>query len=774
MPDSDPRTLASRLPLALSFAAIVALALLVAAVATRGTTNATAHFVGSASCGQCHPAEHEAWRGSHHAAAMQGATEETVLGRFDGATFAKDGIDTTFSRKDGRFVVRTDGPDGSLADFEVKYTFGIAPLQQYLIELPGGRLQAFGIAWDARPASDGGGRWYDLYPDRKLMPGDPLHWTGLDQNWNYQCAWCHSTNLKKNYDRESRTFKTEWSEISVGCETCHGPASSHLAWAAKSAGWEADEAKGFDVRLGARKGGAVVKGGAAGAIRAPSDAKEILVCAGCHARREQFADEAPAVQRFSDAFRAARIEPGLYYADGQQRDEVYNHGSFLQSRMHAAGVTCSDCHNPHSGKLRESGNRVCTQCHAPERFDAASHHHHATGSSGGQCAACHMPTKVYMGVDARHDHSIRIPRPDRTLVLGTPNACRQCHADKPAKWAADAINTWYPSPKPGAQTFAEAFDLGDRGAPGAQAALIRVAEDTSLSGLVRASAIIRLAPARSLSVVSALARAVGVDDPDVRSAAIEALAGADPATRAALVKPLLRDQRRVVRMDAAHVLAGEVEASLSAEERREFDHLIDEYVGAQLFNAERPEAQANLGSLYLRRGDVDQARRAYEEASRIDPTFYPAAIALADLAQRQGSEEAAEAILRRSIALNPASGPLQHALGLSLVRQKRIPESMQPLAAAVRLAPDVTRFAYVLAVAEHDAGNKSEAHEILAAALVRHPYDRDLLLGLISYELEARDFGTALSRAELYATLEPERADIRQLISRLKTLGGQR
>jgi len=183
-----------------------------------GTTHSSATFVGSANCKQCHPTEHQEWLGSQHAAAMQEATDQTVLGRFDGTTFSKDDVKTTFYKKDGKFWVRTDGPDGALADFPIRYTFGISPLQQYLIELSGGRLQALGIAWDARSKEEGGQRWYDLYPDRKLKAGDPLHWTGIDQNWNYQCAWCHSTNLKKNYDHVTRRYDTTWSEISVGCE----------------------------------------------------------------------------------------------------------------------------------------------------------------------------------------------------------------------------------------------------------------------------------------------------------------------------------------------------------------------------------------------------------------------------------------------------------------------------------------------------------------------------------------------------------------------------
>ena len=408
-------------------------------------------FAGSETCRSCHAKEFNEWESSHHHAAMQPATAATVLGDFSGVTFTQDGITSTFFQKDDRYFIRTDGPDGKLADFEVRYTFGLTPLQQYLIEMPGGRYQAFGIAWDTRPKEEGGQRWYHLYPKRALKPGDPLHWTGIDQTWNFQCAWCHATNLQKNYDTKTKTFQTRWSEMSVGCESCHGPASDHIAWATR--GEPAGEDKGLLVRFNERRDVTWPMGDNGQASRSVprTKAKEIEICATCHARRQQFSSDATGLRSLLDAFRPSTLERDLYHVDGQQHDEVFTYGSFLQSKMYAAGVTCADCHNPHSGKLLANGNAVCSQCHAPVRFDTTAHHHHAAGSPGSKCASCHMPPTTYMGVDARHDHSMRIPRPDRSILLGTPNACTMCHSDKPAAWARDAIRSWYPSPKPGAQ-----------------------------------------------------------------------------------------------------------------------------------------------------------------------------------------------------------------------------------------------------------------------------------------------------------------------------------
>ena len=367
--------------------------------------------------------------------------------------------------------------------------------------------------------------------------------------------------------------------------------------------------------------------------------KEIEACAVCHARRQQFSDEG---QELLDAFRPALLQPDLYHADGQQRDEVYTYASFLQSRMHAAGVTCSDCHNPHTQKLRAPGNAVCAQCHAPATFDTSAHHHHAAGSKGSECAACHMPTTNYMVVDPRHDHSMRIPRPDRTLSLGTPNACNQCHVDKTPSWASEAIKSWYPSPKLGYQGFAEAFDLAHRAAPGAQAALIKIVEDTSQSTIARASAIGRLGPFLSPKSLAVIAQALKDSDAKVRMGAIAALANAGPLARLTLLPPLLADEARIVRMDAARGLAGAPEQHLSSEDRTRFENAIAEYIAGQRFNAERPEAQVNLANLYLARGQGGEAEAALLRAIEIDPSFVPAPITLAELRRSQGQETSAE------------------------------------------------------------------------------------------------------------------------------------
>lgn len=693
-------------------------------------------FAGSTACAECHADQHAAWQGSQHALAMQEATATAVLGDFGDATFTAGAVTSRFFRRDDRFLVATEGPDGNRGEFEPKYTFGIAPLQQYLVPLPNGRLQAFGLAWDSRPAAAGGQRWFSLYPDQELKPGNPLHWTGIDQNWNYQCADCHSTNLRKNYDEQTGSYATTWSEISVGCESCHGPASHHISWARRESGWRAMDAnRGLANALDERRGVNWAAGASGTAARsAPrQSSREIDTCARCHARRGQFNDDFHAGQQWLDAFRPALIEPGLYYPDGQQRDEVYTWGSFLQSRMHAAGVTCADCHDPHTQQLRAPGNEVCAQCHAPAVFEATSHHHHRQESPASACVACHMPAATYMVVDPRHDHSLRIPRPDLSATLGTPNACAGCHADRNAQWAAAALARWFPQGKPGFQSFAPAFAASERGDPAAAESLAAIIGDPAQPALVRASALARATHFPAPAVLSATTLALTDSDALVRAAAAEGLAAVAPADRAERLAPLLRDPVRLVRMAAARSLAGEAEARLVGDERTVFAAALGEWIAAQRFNADRPEALTNLGTLEIERGDARAAVASFRRALALDPTFVQAAVNLADLHRAGGDEISAERVLRTSLERNPDAAAAHHALGLSLVRQGRTKEALGELRQAHALAPEAAQFAYVFAIAQHDAGDRAAAIATLRRAIKRHPYERQLLEALAAY-----------------------------------------
>ena len=694
-----------------------------------------ASYVGSVACSGCHADQDRAWQVSQHAQAMQAATDTTVLGDFSDVRFDHKGVRSEFLRREGKFIVRTDGPDGRLADFEVRHTFGIYPLQQYLIELPGGRLQALSIAWDARPAESGGQRWFHLYPNERIDHRDELHWTRRQQNWNYMCADCHSTNLQKNYDAVADTYATSWSEISVGCEACHGPGSEHARLAALGRGSE-----GLTVALDERRGAAWTIDTVTGnARRNPprATARELDVCAQCHSRRGQYSNTYRAGEPFLDHYRPALLESGLYHPDGQQREEVYNWGSFLSSRMHAAGVTCSDCHEPHAGKLRAPGNAVCGQCHAASKYEATTHHMHAPGTPGSECKACHMPTETYMLIDPRHDHSFRIPRPDLSADLRVPNACNQCHADRTPEWAAAAIRLHHPQPKSGFQHFGEVFAAADRGEPGATPKLIALAVDASGSPIARASAFDRLARRPDRAAVEAAQAALADESPLVRAAALSVIEGLPPLERHAAA-PLLNDPVRTVRMTAARTLAG-LAADALGEQAAAFDRAAAEYVAAERFNADRPEHRVNLGNFFAERGETAASEAEYRAALKLEPRFVPASVNLAELQRTQGLESDAEATLRTALEAVPDNADLHHALGLSLVRQQRQDEALRELAAAARAAPGNARYAFVHAVALHSAGRMRDAIAELERGLTVAPADRDILEALAQFLAETGD-----------------------------------
>jgi len=448
-----------------------------------------ANFVGSEACAQCHAAEAKLWRGSQHKQAMDYATDASVLGDFNDASFSHYRVHSRFFRKDGKFFLETDGPDGKLATFEVKYTFGVDPLQQYLIEFPDGRLQALSIAWDARPKEQGGQRWFHLYPNEEIKHDDVLHWTKLNQNWNFMCAECHSTGVHKNYDAAIDRFATSFSEIRVGCEACHGQGSHHVAWARARQSWwpfgkDDDPRKGLIVRFDERsdvvwridsKTGNAQRNFTPALVR-----REVETCGLCHARRGEFSEDWVPGRWLSDTHVVSPLTRGLYYADGQMLDEVYNYGSFKQSKMFGAGVTCSDCHEPHGAKLRAPGDGVCLQCHAADKYAAVTHHHHGAASLPLSCASCHMPERTYMVVDRRHDHSFRVPRPDLSAKLATPNACNDCHRDKTAEWAASAVERWHGPNRKGFQSYAEAFHQAWTGRSDAAPLLGKVVADPSV------------------------------------------------------------------------------------------------------------------------------------------------------------------------------------------------------------------------------------------------------------------------------------------------------
>jgi predicted CXXCH cytochrome family protein len=728
-------------------------------------------YVGASVCKNCHEAEFKAWSGSHHQLAMQEATASTVLGDFANAGFKHKGVESRFFRRGEKFMVRTDGPDGKLTDYEINYTFGVYPLQQYLIAFPGGRYQALPIAWDTRPKSAGGQRWFHLQPAEKIEAKDPLHWTGLYQNWALQCAECHSTNLRKGYDAASDTYKTTYSEINVACESCHGQGSNHVDWAKRaSPPYPAQGDKGLPgLKTRWNEAWKFPSGDAKFAVRDhPADPAGMNSCAACHARRSTLNEERKAGAPLEDSHRLAMITAPNYHFDGQQRAENYVWGSFLQSKMHQNGVTCMDCHEPHTQKLRAEGNALCTRCHNATEFDAPKHHQHVAGGKGAQCITCHMPTQNYMVIHARPDHSIRIPRPDLSSSLGSPNACTQCHTDKKPEWAASAMDKWVGKAWRERPHYGTTLHAGATRGALALPSLLELAANPAAPAIIRASAATLAQPYANPDTLLATRALLQDKDPSVRIAALGMLVTADTPNRVLSASPLLADPILGVRIEAARILADLPDSQIPESRRVARRTALQEYEAVLALEADWPSSDINLGNLRLRQGRSDEALAAFARAIARDPRFVGGYLNLADAQRQQGREAEAEKVLRHGLAVMPRDAALHHALGLLLTRKGDNGAAQKEFAEAAKLDPANARYAYVQAISLHSAGKRVEALAVLRNASNRHPDDLDVLSALISINREAGDRQAALRYAKQAAKLLPNDQSLSKLVAELE------
>ena len=668
--------------------------------------------VGSQTCSGCHESEGQAWKGSHHARAWTQPDETTILGDFDDAVFEHKGVTTHFTRRDGAFFVETEGADGAMRAFEVTGVVGVTPLQQYLVATQAGRLQALDIVWDIA-----GKRWYHLYPDQDLPPDDGLHWTGPYKTWNARCAECHATGFAKNYDPRSHRYDSTQAEIGVGCEGCHGPGEAHVAWARApgdydATHWSSLTAEGLTI------------GFATG-----SPETEIEQCAGCHSRREPFGDGNPLPgTAFHDAYRLALLRAGLYHADGQIDDEVYVLGSFLQSKMYARGVQCSICHDPHSANLVAEGDTVCTQCHNPQgqprfptmvkaAYDVPEHHKHPPGSAGARCVSCHMPAKTYMIVDPRRDHSFRVPRPDLSVKIGTPNACTGCHTANTAEWAFQTVKTWYPEGRWRAPHYGEVIHAGrTRNDAETTKALIVLAGNRKRPAIVRASAVQLLGTRLGQQVGQALTPYLEDSEPLVRRAAVVALGTAPRSVRARLVAPRMTDPVRSVRIAAARATVDIPLTGLTAEERHIVEASRADLRATMLALADFPETQMQIGGLAMALRNLPAADAAFHEAARMDPQLIDAWMSRARIALAQRDPQGAAAILGDGLEVSPESALLRQSRGNVLIQLGALGSAQQELNEAARLSPDEPSILIDIATIHTLRGENEKALDVLTEA----------------------------------------------------------
>jgi len=707
-------------------------------------------FVGSTQCMDCHKNEYDKWQGSHHDHAMAVANDKTVLGDFNKAVFEIHGVTSRFYRKDGKFFVYTQGPDGKMGEFEITHTFGWYPLQQYLVPFPGGRLQCLPIAWDVREK-----KWYHLYPKEPMDPKDWLYWTNAGQNWNGMCAECHSTNLKKNYDIKTDTYQTTWSDIDVGCEACHGPGSLHVKWA-ELPDMARPRLENYDL---------LVKTSGLGSRNL------VELCAPCHARRAILGDYTHAEPDLLDSLLPSLLTPELYFPDGQILDEVYVYGSFTQSKMYDRDVRCSDCHDVHSLKLIRDGNDLCLQCHRADEYDTKEHHFHKKKGekgepirsktrealfdvgTGAECVQCHMPGRYYMGIDYRPDHSIRIPRPDLSVKMGTPNACNRCHVDKTAQWADEYITKWY---GPGRRHhYGATIQAGRNGMPGSHKDLIQVAIDPLYPVIVRATALSLLKTFPGEETTRAYELSLMDDEALIRRTAVEGLNASRMKRQAELISPLLYDPVKAVRIEAASKLVGGPSKHLDSSEQEVFQGDLNEFVGSMEYSGDFAFGRYNLGNLYAELKRPEDAIRNYQAALKIDDLFYPAKVNLAMLYNRLGKNNDAERLLREVVQTHPQMYELKYSLGLLLAEQKKYHEASSFLSSAARGLPKRSRIHYNSGLILDYLRRDTAAEAALMRALELEPDNMDYLKGMAEFYLKRKRYEEAKKMAEQMIARHP-------------------
>ncbi|WP_164841658.1 tetratricopeptide repeat protein [Sinorhizobium meliloti] len=709
-------------------------------------------FVDEKTCAACHADQAAAFAKSHHAKAMAVADDRSVLGNFNNIQFDRDGVAASFFRRNDRFFVRTEGPDGKQADYEVKYTFAYEPLQQYLVDLGGGRLQALDIAWDSQKQE-----WFWLGEGSAPRPGSTFHWTGPFYRWNRTCIDCHSTDPQTNFQPQENEYKSSYVATSIGCQSCHGGGAKHVEWA---------RAKAANASAAATDSGL-----------AKVDAN---TCFACHARRIRLVDGYRPGGAFLDQFSPALLRSGLYFPDGQILDEVFEYGSFQQSKMAKAGVTCFDCHRPHEGTVKAEGNALCTQCHAetaPERFagndpsgafDTPAHTHHPQGSSGALCANCHMPERTYMKVDSRRDHSFVVPRPDLSALYGTPNACTSCHAGQTNARASEHLDRWYGKAWRERPTIAHAFSRAAQNDVAAIEKLRRLLTDREQPGIVRGSAIAEMTRLGGAATAAEVNTAAADPDPLVRLGAAEAAENLPSELRLAAIGGLLGDKTRAVRVAAVRALGTTQSLDFLGDQRRAFDAAVDDLRAYVEANADVAEAQSTYGSFLFGQGRTDEAEKAFRQAVTLDPTFSGARINLAELYRASGNNEKSEQAYAEAVAANPDLADLRYGHGLSLVRQKAMPEAIEELEAAVRLEPANTRYRMTAAIALDAVGRTEDAFGLFDPVDAGGATDADLLGTAIQIGLKLGRYAETLEFAEALARLRPNDAPTAELVRQLQ------
>ncbi|MCD6543297.1 MAG: tetratricopeptide repeat protein, partial [Flavobacteriaceae bacterium] len=625
-------------------------------------------YVGDQNCVSCHEKENGLWKGSHHDLAMEIANDSTVLGDFNDVKTEIDGVKYHFYKKENDFLVKVNEIDSTENIYQITYTFGVTPLQQYLIDFERGKKQVLRVTWDSKDH-----KWFHQYAGDKISTHDWLHWTKSAQNWNTMCAECHSTNLKKNYFVEKDSFHTTYSYINVSCEMCHGPGEKHVNWANSD-----PKDKNYQIILG------------------KTQHEQVNLCAPCHSRRSKLTANLEPGKHFEDQYMIQTVNTNYYHADGQIDDEDYVFGSFMQSMMYANKVKCSDCHDMHSMQLKFDGNTLCAQCHVNTTYDTKKHHFHKENTEASQCINCHMTGKNYMGNDFRRDHSFRVPRPDQSVKYNTPNACKGCHKDESNQWAANWIKKWYGPTR--RDHYSDGLILSSQQdlSENQRKDLDDFINNLKYPAITRATAISNLNYSTNeqyKSLLTALADSSAL----VRYNALLKFRYLPMQDRMPIVLKHLTDTTKMVRIGAARIAIGFDENSLNDVDKTNLINARREYENMMYGNADFSTGRMQLGDYFLQNNDVATSIKHYEIALEKDSLLIPVYSNLATAYSINGEGNKALQTLILWINLEPNNGRPYYLRALLYFELKQDDKAVTDLKKAIELNPNETRSMYNLA-----------------------------------------------------------------------------
>jgi len=699
------------------------------------------HFLGDRKCKECHEKEFKDWQGSHHDKAMQIADSLSVLADFNGEKFISQGVTSHFFKKDGDFFVNTEGPDGKNHDYKIVYTFGLTPLQQYIVKFPDGHYQCLRTAWDTVK-----NKWFDLYPDFKVVHSEWLHWSRGGLNWNNMCADCHSTNVRENYDEKTDSYNTKYALINVSCEACHGPGKQHVE----------------DVnRLGDR-----YKNSGTLQMTLKTTPKDLVdQCARCHMRREQFSASFNFEGTMLDHYSPQLIETPIYYPDGQILDEDYVYGSFVQSKMYRNNITCNNCHNSHTLKLKFDGNALCAQCHLPEKYNTPKHHFHKEDKEGALCINCHMPGKYYMGNDFRRDHSFRVPRPDLTLKYGTPNACAGCHKDKSNEWAWESFKKLFGQVD--SIHFSEKLAPGILGEPGADVGLSELINDKKQPEIVRASAVRALSHYNTEVFVDKFISFLNDESPLVRGTTLDVLGEINTTDYVNYFLPLLNDPKRTVRIKAFYALGGLTELQISEKYKISYQKVKKEFSAYLNTNADFVGGQIKKANYYLKQGNLQKGIEGYEKALKIDNINNQVRLDLANLYYRNQDFQKTEDAYKTVISQEPKYGPVYYSLGLLYAELERTDEAIEQMQKATSLMPENIRVYYNLSLLFDKKQAALKAEKTLLNGLKIDSKNESLLYALVYHYYNNGDIERAKNTLKKLIQLYPDNVQYKRLMRSL-------